>query len=246
VSGQITCLRWSRIAGRLLRRAWKSVLATRGTVAKRFRRDHFLLDEGSANTRRRPEVTRANTFGGLHWYKREFVSARGAGRFHGNGARIRDLGVPKLVSVSLLARASARASYFGSFLDGFWAYVMCQYEISRSIVHGMPFDPGYTGPNRNSPWLQSPAENKIALVFPSSFFPFLVSSSFFFLRCIELSLPCFNFVSSVHDIYRNGGWERVARARARAKVGNDILSTKLRWMLSFFFIKSLSPIPSVL
>lgn len=39
----------------------KSVLATRGTVAKRFPRDHFPLDEGSADSPRHSEVTRPNT-----------------------------------------------------------------------------------------------------------------------------------------------------------------------------------------
>lgn len=39
----------------------KSVLVTRGTVAKRFPRDHFLLDEGSADSPRHSEVSRPNT-----------------------------------------------------------------------------------------------------------------------------------------------------------------------------------------
>lgn len=58
---QITCLHWSRIVGRLLHQAWKSVLTTRRTVAKRLSRGHFLFNEGNANTHRHPEVIQANS-----------------------------------------------------------------------------------------------------------------------------------------------------------------------------------------
>jgi len=183
VSGQITCLRWSRIAGRLLRQAWKSVLATRGTVAKRFRRDHFLLDEGSANARRRPEVTRANTLRGLHWYKREFVSARGASGF----SRKRNQNQrSRCAEISFCFVTGARAPE--SFLDGFGAYVTCQYEISRSIVHGMLS--GILVRTEISHDYNLPSKIR------SFLFSFFLSFFFLFLRCIELSLACFNFVLS--------------------------------------------------